>query len=204
MVPISVWAALGAMILLANNHVVVTANPSSSWDFLGETPPMTLMNNTRLAIDDVASLPNYATTTPQTCLDHCVSTVRVFRQRFKLEDVIGLPAFAPLEVCMRATNDIPLGWSLLLPVVTIHCVQTLKASHIVEEWCGSRRQSRYQCTAAKEGSRQRVAATPPRSTRITSPSPANFQPPKVAWGLCQRSFDTRQACRCGRCSTIRG
>eukprot|EP01047_Picozoa_sp_COSAG01_P086324 COSAG01_NODE_19359_length_1014_cov_3.927869_1_plen_261_part_10 len=35
-------------------------------------PNMTLMNNTRLAINDIASLPNFVTSTPQNCLDHCV------------------------------------------------------------------------------------------------------------------------------------
>ena len=36
-------------------------------------PRMTLMNNTRLAIKDVASLPNFVTSTPQACLDYCVA-----------------------------------------------------------------------------------------------------------------------------------
>ena len=56
-------------------------------------------------------------------------TVRVFRQKFTLEDAIGSHACS-LEANMRVTNDIPLGCSLLLPVCTVNCVQTLKASGI--------------------------------------------------------------------------
>jgi hypothetical protein len=57
-------------------------------------------------------------------LIHC--TVRVFRQKFTLEDAIGSHACS-LEANMRVTNGIPLGSSLLLPVHTVICVQTLKA-----------------------------------------------------------------------------
>jgi hypothetical protein len=52
-------------------------------------------------------------------------TVRVFRQKFTLEDAIGSHACS-LETNTRVTNDIPLGSSLLLPVDTVNCVQTLK------------------------------------------------------------------------------
>jgi hypothetical protein len=52
-------------------------------------------------------------------------TVRVFRQKFTLEDVIGCHACS-LEANTRVTNDIPLGSSLFLPVDTVNCVQTLK------------------------------------------------------------------------------
>jgi hypothetical protein len=52
-------------------------------------------------------------------------TVRVFRQKFTLEDAIGSHACS-LEENMRVTNGIPLGSSLLLPVCTVNCVQTLK------------------------------------------------------------------------------
>jgi hypothetical protein len=48
-----------------------------------------------------------------------------FRQRFTLEDAIGSHACS-LEANMRVTNGIPLGSSLLLPVDTVNCVQTLK------------------------------------------------------------------------------
>jgi hypothetical protein len=41
--------------------------------------------------------------------------VRVFRQKFTLEDAIGSHACS-LEANMRVTNGIPLGCSLLLPV----------------------------------------------------------------------------------------
>jgi hypothetical protein len=51
--------------------------------------------------------------------------VRVFRQKFTLEDAIGSHACS-LEANMRVTNGIPLGSSLLLPVCTVTCVQTLK------------------------------------------------------------------------------
>jgi hypothetical protein len=51
-------------------------------------------------------------------------TVRVFRQKFALEDAIEFHAFAPLEAL--PSNAIPLGRSLLLPVRTVNCVQTLK------------------------------------------------------------------------------
>jgi hypothetical protein len=52
--------------------------------------------------------------------------VRVFRQKFTLEDAIGSHACS-LQANMRVTNGIPLGSSLLLPVHTAICVQTLKA-----------------------------------------------------------------------------
>jgi len=45
-------------------------------------------------------------------------TVRVFLQRFTLEDAIGSHA-GSLEVSMRVTNGIHLGCSLLLPVHTL-------------------------------------------------------------------------------------
>jgi serine/threonine protein kinase len=54
-------------------------------------------------------------------------TVRVFRQKFTLEDAIGSHACS-LEANTRVTNGIPLGSSLLLPVDTVNCVQTLKGS----------------------------------------------------------------------------
>jgi hypothetical protein len=53
-------------------------------------------------------------------------TVRVFRQEFTLEDTIGSHACSR-ETNTRVTNGIPLGSSLLLPVDTVNCVQTLKA-----------------------------------------------------------------------------
>jgi hypothetical protein len=53
-------------------------------------------------------------------------TVRVFRQKFTLEDAIGSHACS-LQANMRVTNGIPLGSSLLLPVGTVISVQTLKA-----------------------------------------------------------------------------
>jgi hypothetical protein len=48
-----------------------------------------------------------------------------FRQKFTLEDAIGSHACS-LEANTRVTNGIPLGSSLLLPVCTVHCVQTPK------------------------------------------------------------------------------
>jgi hypothetical protein len=51
--------------------------------------------------------------------------VRVFRQKFTLEDAIGSHACS-LEANTRVTNGIPLGSSLFLPVDTVNCVQTLK------------------------------------------------------------------------------
>jgi hypothetical protein len=50
-----------------------------------------------------------------------------FRQKFTLEDAIGSHACS-LEANTRVTNGIPLGSSLFLPVHTVNCVQTLKAS----------------------------------------------------------------------------
>jgi hypothetical protein len=53
-----------------------------------------------------------------------------FRQKFTLEDAIGSHACsleANIEANTRVTNGIPLGSSLLLPVDTVNCVQTLKA-----------------------------------------------------------------------------
>jgi hypothetical protein len=58
-----------------------------------------------------------------------VGTVRVFRHEFTLEDAIGSHACS-LEASMYVTNGISLGRSLLLPVGTAICVQTLKAI-----WC---------------------------------------------------------------------
>jgi serine/threonine protein kinase len=54
-----------------------------------------------------------------------MGTVRVFRQKFTPEDPIGSDACS-LEANRRVTNDIHLGSSLLLPVTTVNCVQTLK------------------------------------------------------------------------------
>jgi hypothetical protein len=54
------------------------------------------------------------------------STVRVFRQKFTLEDAIGSRACS-LEANMRVTNGIPLGSFTLLPVDTVNRVATLKA-----------------------------------------------------------------------------
>jgi 3-oxoacyl-(acyl-carrier-protein) synthase len=62
---------------------------------------------------------------PRKTLDRC-GTVRVFRQKFTLEDAIGSHACS-LEANMRVTNGIPLGCLLFLPVHTANCVQTLKA-----------------------------------------------------------------------------
>jgi hypothetical protein len=50
-----------------------------------------------------------------------------FRQKFTLEDAIGSHAWS-LEANMRVTNGVPLGSSLLLPVCTVNCVQTRKAT----------------------------------------------------------------------------
>ena len=59
--------------------------------------------------------------------------MRVFRQKFTLEDVIGSHACS-LEVNIRVTNGIPLGSPLLLPVGTVNCVQTLKVLDIEVAW----------------------------------------------------------------------
>jgi hypothetical protein len=56
----------------------------------------------------------------------CSGTVRVFRQKYTLEDAIGSHACS-LEANMRVTNGILLGCPLLLPVDAAICVQTLKA-----------------------------------------------------------------------------
>jgi hypothetical protein len=47
--------------------------------------------------------------------------VRVFRQKFTLEDAIGSHACS-LEANTRVTNGIPLGSSLLLAVDIVNCV----------------------------------------------------------------------------------
>jgi hypothetical protein len=49
-----------------------------------------------------------------------------FRHKSTLDDVIGCHACS-LEASMHVANGIPLGCSLLLPVGTVNCVQTLKA-----------------------------------------------------------------------------
>jgi large subunit ribosomal protein L22 len=57
-------------------------------------------------------------------------TVRVFQQKFTLEDAIGSHACsleASSQAIKRVTNGIPLGCPLFLPVHTGNCVQTLKA-----------------------------------------------------------------------------
>jgi hypothetical protein len=70
--------------------------------------------------------------------------VRVFRQKFTLEDAIGSHACL-LEANMRVSNGIPLGNSLLLPVHSVICVQTLKGNHLHSGWiqvhrgCGGER-----------------------------------------------------------------
>jgi hypothetical protein len=50
-----------------------------------------------------------------------------FQQKFTLEGAIGSHACS-LEANMRVTNGSPLGCPLFLPVGTVNCVQTLKAS----------------------------------------------------------------------------
>jgi predicted metalloprotease with PDZ domain len=62
--------------------------------------------------------------------------VRVFRQKFTLEDAIGFHAFAPLEASRLATNSIPLGCPLFLPVHTVNSVQTLKVRADLNEQLG--------------------------------------------------------------------
>jgi hypothetical protein len=57
-------------------------------------------------------------------------TVRVFRQKFTLDDAIGSHACS-LEANMRVTNGIPLGSPLLLPVVIINHAETLKVPPIM-------------------------------------------------------------------------
>jgi hypothetical protein len=54
-----------------------------------------------------------------------------FRQKFTLEDAIGSHACS-LEANTRVTNGIPLGSSLLLPVCTVNCFQTLKACQRIQ------------------------------------------------------------------------
>jgi hypothetical protein len=54
-------------------------------------------------------------------------TVLLFRQKSTLEDAIGSHACS-LQANRRVTNGIHLGCSLPLPVDTVNCVQTLKAS----------------------------------------------------------------------------
>jgi hypothetical protein len=56
--------------------------------------------------------------------------VRVFRQKFTLDDAIGSHACS-LEANMRVINGIPLGCSPLLPVYTVIYVQTLKAYRLL-------------------------------------------------------------------------
>ena len=51
--------------------------------------------------------------------------VRVFRQKFTLEDAIGFHACS-LQASRRVTIGTPLGCSPLLPVHAVNCVQTLK------------------------------------------------------------------------------
>jgi hypothetical protein len=57
--------------------------------------------------------------------------VRIFRQKFTLEDAIGIHACS-LEANTRVTNGIPLGSSLFLPVCTVNCVQTLKVDALLK------------------------------------------------------------------------
>jgi hypothetical protein len=61
-------------------------------------------------------------------------TVLVFRQKCTHEDAIGSPTCS-LEVSMRLTNAMHLGCSLLLPVGTVNCIQTLKVNKRC--WCFS-------------------------------------------------------------------
>jgi hypothetical protein len=60
--------------------------------------------------------------------------VRVFRQKFTLEDAIGSHTCSP-QANMRVTNGILLECPLLLPVGTVNCVQTLKAHLVVRSYC---------------------------------------------------------------------
>jgi hypothetical protein len=73
--------------------------------------------------------PGCVSTASKPCNDSGVQAygmVRVFQQKFTLEDAIGSHACS-LEANTRVTNGIPLGCSLLLPVDTVNFVQTLKA-----------------------------------------------------------------------------
>jgi hypothetical protein len=56
--------------------------------------------------------------------------VRVFRQKFTLEDAIG-PHASSLEASRRVTDGIPLGCPRFLPAHTVNCVQTLKVDMTV-------------------------------------------------------------------------
>jgi hypothetical protein len=62
---------------------------------------------------------------PVTMLRRVQGTVRVFRQKYTLEDAIGSHACS-LEANMRVTNVIPLGCPLPLTVTTVNDVATLK------------------------------------------------------------------------------
>jgi hypothetical protein len=71
--------------------------------------------------------------------DTCHSMVLILQHEFALEDQPFEQEFAPLEdaigshartleVSMRATNCIRLGWPLLLQVDTVNSIQTLQVT----------------------------------------------------------------------------
>jgi hypothetical protein len=79
------------------------------------------------AVPDAVTSLSFSPTGDFLATTHVGSLVRFFfsRQKFTLEDAIGSHACS-LEANKRATNGIPLGCPLLLPVGTVNCVQTLK------------------------------------------------------------------------------
>jgi hypothetical protein len=128
---------------------------------------------------------------PNTSVIFCFCTVRVFRQKFTLEDAIGSHACS-LEANMRVNNGIPLGSSLLLPVHTVICVQTLKATnrrrHSTTQSIRSlnvRRQVRDRCCSS-------FTLHTPASLQVTSalmPLPSLPLPPFLPSSLHRRTSE---------------
>jgi hypothetical protein len=117
------------------NEGIVRANAQS-------TPRQKVHGATRTCVQKTSQGPckNVAGAGASLCTDHtcwfegCAKaksskvsfcTVRVFGQKLTLEDAIVSHACS-LEASRHVTNGIPLGCSLLLPVHTVNCVQTLK------------------------------------------------------------------------------
>jgi hypothetical protein len=77
------------------------------------------------ASGNVAVFPTSARALTEEVTLSAQGTVRVFRQKFTLEDALGSHA-SSLEASRRVTNGIPLGCPRFLPVHAVYCVQTLK------------------------------------------------------------------------------
>jgi hypothetical protein len=102
-----------------NKHVVCAQDEYLAVEGTSTTPN-TCTSHTECGDGEFESTAPTAGSSDREC------TVRIFRQKFALEDAFGSHACS-LEANMRVTNDIPLGSPLPLTVAIINYAGTLKA-----------------------------------------------------------------------------